>query len=144
LSLSHDDLPLSLDWKQRLSRRLTHLHAHVRMSDEEVAKGLTAWGFSCTPQYIQQLRTGKKWNPTVQVVYGLAAVFSLQPSYFVASDEEAKRIDDQLALINALKTAGVTSLALRAAELTDESRDWLHKQVDRELRRSGQPPDDQA
>lgn len=137
-------MELSDDWAQRIARRLTHLHATVRLSDEEVARGLTAWGFSCTHQYVQQLRTGRKWNPTVKVVFGLAAVFHLPATYFVADDEEAKRINDQLALLAALKKAGVSALALRAAELDDESRDWLKEQVDRELRRSGVPRNDQA
>ena len=61
-------------------------------------------------------------------------------SYLIADDEEIKRIDDQLALLVALKKAGVSALALRAAELNDESRSWLQEQVDRELRRSGNPP----
>jgi ESX-1-secreted protein regulator len=138
LSASHDrDL--------RISRRLKHLYENVPgFSDDRVAKGLAERGISVSSQYIQQLRTGARKNPTINVVYGIAEVFGVPASYLIADDEEAMRVDDQLAFLAALKKAGVSSLALRAAPLDDESRRWVAEQVERERRRAGIPPDDQT
>jgi transcriptional regulator with XRE-family HTH domain len=143
--LTERSLSTIIDRELRISRRLTHLYATVpELSDERVARRLSELEnpISVTPQYIQQLRTGNRTNPTINVVYGLAEVCGVPATYLIADEEEAKRIDDQLALLAALKKAGVSALALRAAELDGEARRWVMEQVERERRRAKVPPSD--
>jgi transcriptional regulator with XRE-family HTH domain len=127
----------------RLSRRLKHLYATIpRLNDDWVAAELKKIGISVTPQYIQQLRTGTRTNPSLNLVFGIAEVCGVRATYLVADDEEARRVNDQIAFVRALKKAGVTALALRAADLDPESLSFITELVERERRRSGLPPDD--
>ncbi|BCY13436.1 hypothetical protein L3i22_085240 [Actinoplanes sp. L3-i22] len=122
----------------RISRRLKHLYETVPgFTDDRVSRDLATRGLPVSPQYIQQLRTGVRNNPTVNVLYGIAEVFGVPSTYLIADDDEAKRVEDQLALLAVLKKAGVTALALRAASLGPEALHWLTEQVERERRRAG-------
>jgi ESX-1-secreted protein regulator len=136
-------LSASDDQDQRLSQRLRHLYETVPgFSDDRVAQALSEHGVNVSPQYIQQLRTGARTNPTLNIVYGLAKVFGVPATYLIGDDEEAERVDDQLAFLVAMKRAGVSAIALRAAPLNSEQLRWLKEQVERERRRAGIPDDD--
>ncbi|WP_285690023.1 hypothetical protein [Actinoplanes sp. NBRC 103695] len=107
-----------------------------------MADGLAELGIDITPQYVQQLRTGTKTKPSLDIVHGLGKVFGLSTSYFTDDDAQAQRIQDQIAFVIAMRDGGVRQLALRASELDPEARQWVMETVERELRlrREGNPP----
>lgn len=74
--------------------------------------------------YIWQLRTGKRDNPTVAHLTALANYFGVPVSYFL-DDEQTARVDDQLALLQSLRDAGVTEIALRAADVSPRGRETI-------------------
>ncbi|MEU0398705.1 XRE family transcriptional regulator [Streptomyces sp. NPDC006197] len=92
-------------------------------SHDEVATSIniTAGEKTISATYIWQLRTGRKINPTKKHLEALARYFGVQPAYFL-DDVHAERVDEQLALLDALKEADVRSLALRASGLSQSSR----------------------
>ena len=73
-----------------IAERLETLFATVRSpsggayTDEEIAARATARGFEMSRPYIQQLRRGRRANPTVRALEGLAAAaldpWSVQPA----------------------------------------------------------------
>ena len=112
----------------------------------EVAAGIAAAGGpKVSASYIWQLRTGEKDNPTKKHLEALAAFFEVPPAYFF-DDVEAERIDAQLALLEALRDAGVRSVALRAAGLSDESLGVVRGVIDRtrQLEGLGDPEPDRG
>ena len=78
-------------------------------------------GVPISHTYIWQLRTGRRDNPTVQHLTALAVYFGVPVAYFL-DDEHAARIDGQLDLLRTLSDAGVTELALRAADVSPAAR----------------------
>src|SRR5919206_2151096 len=90
---------------------------HPRGRDEytyrEVAAGIRAQGgprrMSAT--YLWQLRTGLKDNPSRRHLEALATFFGVPVSYFF-DDAVTARIDAELALVRALRSATVRSIAL--------------------------------
>lgn len=77
-------------------------------------------GFSVTPTTVWNIRTGKSDNPSWRLIEGLARAFGVSPLYFT-DDEAAQQTQEELALLAALRDAGVRNLALRAAGLSPES-----------------------
>ncbi|MFC5382128.1 helix-turn-helix domain-containing protein [Aquipuribacter nitratireducens] len=141
-----------------LASKLDHLFASVRSrgADEptyrEVAAAIADQGGpTISPSYIWQLRTGLKDNPTLKHLQALARYFGVETAYFF-DDAAAERIDAELALLTAMRDAGVRSVALRAAGLSPESlglvRDVIDgaRRLEGESRRRGggrpQPSDD--
>ncbi|MFA7765873.1 helix-turn-helix domain-containing protein [Streptomyces sp. NPDC048723] len=95
-------------------------------SHEDVATAINiaAGERSISATYLWQLRTGRKTNPTKRHLEALAKYFGVSPAYFLDGDE-AQRIDEQLALLQALKESDVRSIALRANDLSASSRQTL-------------------
>ena len=85
-------------------------------------------GVSISHTYIWQLRTGKRDNPTVTHLTALAAYFGVPVSYFL-DDEQTRKIDDQLALLQTIRDAGVTEIALRAADVSPRGRDMISELI---------------
>lgn len=87
-------------------------------------------GISISHTYLWQLRTGRRDNPTIQHLTALANFFGVPVGYFL-DDEEARRIDGELDLLAALRDSEVSTIALRAADLSPSSRqtiiDMIHK-----------------
>lgn len=108
-----------------LAARLDRLFRRVRPSGkaeythEEVARGATDAGYEISAAYVWQLRNGKRTNPTLRHIEGLAAFFGVPASYFLDPDVQ-KRVDAELELIASLRDAGVQHLALRAHGLSPE------------------------
>jgi transcriptional regulator with XRE-family HTH domain len=118
------------------AERLDYLFRHVsppgkaEYTYEEVAAGAATKGYEISAAYIWQLRKGKRDNPTLKYVEGLAAFFGVPASYFL-DDDAQKLVLDQLELFASLRDAGVESLALRAHGLRPESIAALEAMVDR-------------
>jgi transcriptional regulator with XRE-family HTH domain len=81
-------------------------------------------GISISHTYIWQLRTGRRNNPTVQHLTALALFFGVPVAYFL-DDAEARKINDQLELLRTLRDAHVTEIALRAADVSESSREAI-------------------
>jgi transcriptional regulator with XRE-family HTH domain len=77
--------------------------------------------YEITHSYISLLRNGERDNPTVKHLEALAGFFGVPVSYFLADDETAQHIEDQVDLLIALSDAGVREVAFRAAGLSAES-----------------------
>ncbi|MGW5116433.1 XRE family transcriptional regulator [Streptomyces noursei] len=98
-----------------------------------------------SPSYIWKLHKGEATNPRVGHLEALATYFDVPVAYFL-DDDVASHIDEQLRLLDALKTGAVRNLALRANELSPESLRALNDMLERlhtleapgEPRQSGQ------
>lgn len=133
--------------KSTLSDKIDRLFHVVRRPDrepysnEEVAKACReATGESFSTTYLWQLRTGRRDNPTKRHLEALAQFFGVPPAYFF-DDEQSTKIAEELALLGALRDAGVRDLALRAVTLSADGLDTISDMVDaiarREAGRSG-------
>jgi transcriptional regulator with XRE-family HTH domain len=85
-------------------------------------------GVPISHTYIWQLRTGKRDNPTVQHLTALATYFGVPVAYFL-DDEQTERVDAQLDLLRTLRDAGVTELALRAADVSPRGRETISELI---------------
>ncbi|MFI9076360.1 helix-turn-helix domain-containing protein [Streptomyces sioyaensis] len=118
-----------------IASRLDHLFRCVcptgqgEYSYSAVAEAIrTEQDVSISHTYIWQLRTGRRDNPTIQHLTALAKFFGVPVSYFL-DDEEAKKITTELELLAALRQANVTEIALRAADLSPDSRESMASMV---------------
>ncbi|MFF2077939.1 XRE family transcriptional regulator [Kitasatospora sp. NPDC058162] len=119
-----------------LSARIEALFHTVRRPDreqytnEEVARACReATGESFSTTYLWQLRTGRRDNPTKRHLEALAQFFQVPPAYFF-DEQQGAEIAKELALLGALRDAGVRSLALRAVGLSPEGLDTVSELVD--------------
>ncbi|GIF14637.1 XRE family transcriptional regulator [Actinoplanes teichomyceticus] len=85
-------------------------------------------GVPISHTYIWQLRTGRRDNPTLQHPTALAEHFGVPVPYFL-DDELAARVDAQLKLLPGLRTAGVTEIAMRAADVSPGARAGISEAV---------------
>ena len=127
-----------------LAEKLDHLFATVRppggseFTLEQVADAINQRGeVKLTPVYVSQLRRGQRTNPTVGVLEALAWYFGVSPAYFF-DDKLAGRIEAELEVVVAMRRASVQQIALRAADLSEESLRNLAALIDhwRELERA--------
>ncbi|MDI1463491.1 helix-turn-helix domain-containing protein [Catellatospora sp. KI3] len=91
--------------------------------------------------YLSKLRAGGRAKPSFDVVEALAAFFGVKVDYF-GDDETTARIDAQLALLAAMRDAGVRDLALRAAGLSPQGLDTVTALLDQVRRYEGLAPAD--
>lgn len=134
--------------RRTLAEKLDHLFATVRPLGgrefmlDEVADAINQHGEAkLTAMYVSQLRRGQRTNPTKSVLEALAWFFGVSPSYFF-DDEVAGRIEAELELMVAMRRASVQQIALRAADLSDESLHNLAVLIEhwRDLERSATAP----
>jgi transcriptional regulator with XRE-family HTH domain len=131
-----------------IAEKLDRLFTQVRSAGQgevsymAVAEAIRSrQGIPISHTYIWQLRTGRRTNPTVQHLAGLAAFFGVPVAYFL-DDDEARKIDSQLALLGTLRDAKVQEIALRAADVSPSSRDTIGElvrkvwELERDRRRS--------
>lgn len=133
-----------------IAEKLDRLFQQVRSAGQgefsymAVAEAIRArQGIQISHTYIWQLRTGRRDNPTVQHLTGLATFFGVPVAYFL-DDAEARKIDSQLALLSTLRDAQVTEIALRAADVSPSSRNTIGELVRKvwELERNRGKSDD--
>ncbi|UOZ10814.1 helix-turn-helix domain-containing protein [Amycolatopsis sp. WQ 127309] len=127
--------------KSTLADKVDQLFHVVRRADrepysnEEVATACReATGESFSTTYLWQLRTGRRTNPTKRHLEALAQFFGVPPAYFF-DDEQSRKIADELALLGALRDAGVRDLALRAVTLSADGLDTISDMIDAIARR---------
>jgi transcriptional regulator with XRE-family HTH domain len=121
-----------------LAQRLQHLYDTVRppgrdrpYSDREVADGVNAAvGEKVTGRtYVYQLRKGPADNPRYKVVLGLSRFFGVPPTYFF-SEKEMQRSELPPETVALLHDDSVRDLALRAAGLSEQSREAIRQMVE--------------
>ncbi|MFJ5228754.1 XRE family transcriptional regulator [Kitasatospora sp. NPDC088391] len=124
-----------------LAAKLDRLFDVVRRPDreqyshEEVARACReATGESFSATYVWQLRTGRRDNPTKRHLEALAQFFQVPPVYFF-DDRQSARITEELALLGALRNAGVREVALRAVTLSPEGLGTISDMIEAIARR---------
>jgi transcriptional regulator with XRE-family HTH domain len=128
-----------------LAEKLDYLFRTVRepgrreYSNEEVAAAIVRdQGETISSSYIWYLRTGQRDNPTLKHLTALAKFFGVPVAYFF--DEKIRdEVKGELALITALKDAGVREVALRAAGLSVESLGTISEMINRVRQLEGLP-----
>lgn len=121
-----DSSEMEVDQHQTLAAKLEHLFATIHppargeFSLQEVCDGIREQGGpGMTTNYLWQLRTGLRDNPSKAHLEALGRFFGIDPKYFLDSDI-ADQIDRELELIVAMRDTGIRNLALRASRLTPE------------------------
>jgi transcriptional regulator with XRE-family HTH domain len=131
-----------------LASKLDHLFRTVRppgggeYSYRDVARAVEAMPGDTTisASYVHQLRNGAKSNPAMKHVGALARFFGVPPAYFY-DDDEARTVADELALVAAMRDAGVRRIAMRAADLPPEGLETVAEMIEL-VRRAGGLPDE--
>lgn len=88
-------------------------------TNEAVAEALTERGVSVTAPYLSQMRTGRRFNPSAQLLAGIAEFFGVPLTYFF---EEHERIADQLDSLARVRDAQWSALLARTHHLSEESQ----------------------
>ena len=127
---------------EKLDRLFSTVHPPGRgeYSYEEVAATIRERGVMISHTYIWQLRKGARDNPTKRHLEALAEFFGVNAAYFL-DDEAARRIDEQLELLAALRDNAVRAVALRAAGLSGPSLEAIHGMIEHARRIEGLPDD---
>ncbi|ONI81444.1 hypothetical protein ALI144C_19100 [Actinosynnema sp. ALI-1.44] len=131
--------------ERSLAEKLEYLFHTVKepgrreYSNEDVAAAIARdQGESISASYIWYLRTGQRDNPTLKHLTALATFFGVPPAYFF--DEKVREeVKAELALVTALKDAGIRDVALRAAGLSAESLGTIGEVINRVRQLEGLP-----
>jgi transcriptional regulator with XRE-family HTH domain len=118
-------------------QRLAHLRQTVHPANrgpytfEEVARGVRDLdlGFDISATYIWQLENGKRSNPTLRHMEGLAAFFGVPASYFLDPAIQA-RVDKELELLSSLRDERVHDIALRARGVSGPNLDTVRSLIE--------------
>ncbi|WP_225978646.1 helix-turn-helix domain-containing protein [Gandjariella thermophila] len=114
--------------QRSLAEKLEHLFRVVHPADrgpytyEEVAQAIRERrGPTISAAYIWQLRQGRRDNPTMKHLEALAGFFGVPVAYFF-DDEQSRRVDEEIELLQAMRDAQVRDVALRTMQLSPEAR----------------------
>jgi transcriptional regulator with XRE-family HTH domain len=131
--------------RRTLADRLSHLFAVVHpsgrgpYSDQEVAEAINAkHGKSIDRTYIWSLRTGRRDNPSMRHLEVLAEFFGVPVGYFF-DDALSEEVAEEIALVAKLRDSGVQKIALRIAELDEQSREAVSEMLDMIVRLRASP-----
>jgi ESX-1-secreted protein regulator len=123
--------------RRTLAERLEYLFRTVHepgrreYSNEEVAAAIARdQGVAISASYLWYLRTGQRDNPTFKHLNALARFFGVPPAYFF-DHGTGVRVEAELALLTAMKDAGVRDVALRAAGLSPKSLEAINDVISR-------------
>lgn len=106
--------------------RTVHPRGRRPYSHEHVAEALASdQGIDISANYIWMLRSGRRDNPRVRHVEGLARFFGVAPG-FLLDTAEAERVRAQLSKFSDLAANGTSHLALRAASVDERTLDVIH------------------
>ncbi|WP_116198527.1 helix-turn-helix domain-containing protein [Amycolatopsis circi] len=89
--------------------------------------------------YLSQLRTGKRTNPSQELLAALAKFFGVSVAYFF-DDEVAGSVLSELAAVEAMRQAGVRAVAMRAAGMREENLQAITTIMDQYRKMQGLPP----
>jgi transcriptional regulator with XRE-family HTH domain len=127
---------------ERLNRLFATVHPAGRgpYTLREVADAVNAEAGESviSAAYLSQLRTGQRGEPSHSRLAAVARFFGVDTDYF-AGTEDAEETDRQLEVLVAMRDAGVRSVALRAAGLSEESLAAIRAVIDNARRLEGLP-----
>jgi transcriptional regulator with XRE-family HTH domain len=130
-----------------IGQRLNHLFAVMHKPDgrryamREVVEGINeaAGEQVISVQYLSHLRRGERNVPSYEKLKAIAQFFGVDVGYF--SDElPTEEADEQAQIVQALRDAGVRSMALRSIGLSDASLDTVMALIDHLRSQEGLPP----
>jgi transcriptional regulator with XRE-family HTH domain len=134
------------DHRPLLTQRLNDLFTNVRprgkhWTNAEVAAELKRVSpeLKVGAVYLSQLRTGKRTNPSPELLAALARFFGVSVSYFF-DEERAQSVLNQLAVVEAMRQAGVRAVAMRAAGMKEENLTAITTIMDQYRQLQGLPP----
>jgi transcriptional regulator with XRE-family HTH domain len=108
-------------------------------SHDDVARAIRKRGGpTISATYVWQLRKGLRDNPTKNHIEALAGFFGVPASYFF-DDDDAVRIEEELELLAALRSAGVHQVAMRASGLSKAAISAIVDMIDIARRLEGLP-----
>ncbi|MCX5192521.1 helix-turn-helix domain-containing protein [Streptomyces sp. NBC_00249] len=135
-----------IDERPVLAVRLDNLFKTVRpkgkhWTNAEVAEELKRANpeLKAGSVYLSQLRTGKRSNPSPDLLAALARFFGVSVAYFF-DDKVAESVLSEVAAIEALRQAGVRSVAMRAAGMKKENLQAITAIMDQYRQMQGLPP----
>lgn len=111
-------LPHLADRLNVLFARVPRRGTNQPYSNDRAAEELSSAGVSVTGAYLSQLRSGKKNNPSARLLAGIAELFEVPITYFF-DDEQARKIEEQLHTLVALRNTGVRGIVARSAGVSD-------------------------
>jgi ESX-1-secreted protein regulator len=131
-----------------IAERLDHLFATVHPKGrgpytlQEAADAINeaAGTKLISPNYLWQLRNGQRTEPSHSRLAAIANFFGVDIAYF-SDAETARRTDEQLSLLAAMRNAGVRGVALRAAGLSERSLETVKAVIENARRLEGLPDD---
>ncbi|WP_031465105.1 helix-turn-helix domain-containing protein [Sciscionella sediminilitoris] len=91
------------------------------------------------PVYLSQIRTGKRTNPSQELLSALAKFFGVSVAYFF-DEELADSVLSELAAVEAMRQSGVRAVAMRAAGLREENLEAITTIMDQYRQMQGLPP----
>ena len=129
-----------------IAERLNHLFATVHPAGRgpytlrEVADAINAEAGSSimSAAYMSQLRSGQRAEPSHSRLAAIARFFGVEIEYF-SDSTAADEADRQLEVLAAMRDAGVRSVALRAAGLSEASLAAVRAVIDNARRLEGLP-----
>jgi transcriptional regulator with XRE-family HTH domain len=89
--------------------------------------------------YLSQLRSGKRTNPSQELLAALAKFFGVSVAYFF-DEKVAGDVLGELAAIEAMRQAGVRAVAMRAAGMREENLQAITTIMDQYRQMQGLPP----
>ncbi|MFE9171057.1 helix-turn-helix domain-containing protein [Streptomyces kebangsaanensis] len=89
--------------------------------------------------YLSQLRTGKRSNPSSELLAALAKFFGVSVAYFF-DDKVAASVLNEVAAVEALRQSGVRAVAMRAAGMKKENLQAITAIMDQYRQMQGLPP----
>lgn len=123
--------------------KLDHLFKEMRDTDqsefshEDVAQAIRKRGGpTISATYVWQLRKGLRDNPTKHHIEALCGFFGVPPAYFF-DDAITRQIEQELALLSAMRNAGVKQAAMRMSGLSEGSLNAIMAMIDQARRIEG-------
>ncbi|KUJ65957.1 DNA-binding protein [Streptomyces albus subsp. albus] len=136
----------------QLADRLNYLFAHMHPPGspytnahvaDEISRGAEYGGVRLSEQYLSMLRTGKRTNPSPEVLRALARFFAVPVGYLLGdlSASQAERVEEEVRFLVAMRDQRVRGIALRAVGLPPEVQDSLTTIISQFRQQMNLPPD---
>jgi len=111
--------------------RTVHPQGQRPYSYDHVAEAITRdQGLDISGNYIWMLRSGRRDNPTLRHLEGLARFFGVSPA-FLSDQQEAERVRGQLDKLTDLAASGLQHVAMRGNTVDEDTLDVIHSLLDR-------------
>lgn len=117
----------------RLDKLISTMHPADRgpWTNEEVADGVrSVGGPSLSAAYVQQLRRGRRDNPSFALVVALARFYRVPVSYFSGGDADDALTEQELSLVNVARNPDLTAVVIKLDSLSPRARPIVDHLVD--------------